>query len=116
MPPHPTLYVRKDWYAQIGGFDASYRIAADYFSILQFFSNPKFNAIYLPQVLIKMRMGGSSNRSLSNLFIKSSEDLNALRRIRVGALGGWGALIWKNLGKLGQFYSLDRVSVDSDRP
>lgn len=103
MPPHPTLYVRREWYARIGGFDSRYRIAADYFSILQLFSQPDFKAVYLPEVLVKMRLGGASNRSLANIVRKSREDLHALRRARVGALGGFGALAWKNLSKLTQF-------------
>lgn len=103
MPPHPTLYVRREWYERIGGFDARYRIAADYFSILRMFSQPEFKAVYLPEVLVKMRLGGASNRSLKNIVRKSREDLDALRRAGVGALGGLGALVWKNLSKVGQF-------------
>ena len=101
MPPHPSLYVRREWYERIGGFDTRYRIAADYFSILQLFSQPGFKAVYLPQVLVKMRVGGASNRSLANIVRKSREDLDALRR---SGVGGVGALAWKNLGKLGQFF------------
>ncbi len=103
MPPHPTLYVRREWYARIGGFDTRYRIAADYDSILKLFTQPGFTAVHLPEVLVRMRLGGASNRSLANVLRKSREDLDALRRARVGALGGLGALVWKNLGKLSQF-------------
>ena len=103
MPPHPTLYVRRDWYSRISGFDTRYRIAADYDCILRLFSRPGFQAVYLPEVLVRMRLGGASNRSLANIVRKSREDLDALRRAGVGALGGWGALAWKNLSKLGQF-------------
>ena len=56
---------------------------------------------YLPQVLVKMRVGGASNRSLQNVIRKSLEDLDALRRTGVGGLG---ALAWKNASKLGQFW------------
>lgn len=101
MPPHPTLYVRREWYTRIGGFDSRYRIAADYFSILSLFSQPGFKAVYLPQVLVKMRVGGASNRSLQNIVRKSREDLDALRR---SGVGGLGALAWKNASKLGQFF------------
>lgn len=103
MPPHPTLYVRREWYERIGGLDTRYRIAADYFSILQLFTQPGFRAAYLPEVLVKMRLGGASNRSLKAILRKSREDWNALRRTRVGAFGGVGALVWKNLSKIGQF-------------
>jgi len=103
MPPHPTLYVRRAWYQRIGGFDTRYRIAADYLSILQLFSQPGFKAVYLPEVLVTMRLGGASNRSLRNIARKTGEDWRALRQARVGALGGVGALVWKNLSKLGQF-------------
>lgn len=103
MPPHPTLYVRREWYERIAGFDTRYRIAADYFSVLQLFSQPGFKAVYLPEVMVKMRLGGASNRSIANIIRKSREDLDALRRSNVGALGGLGALFWKNVSKLGQF-------------
>ena len=101
MPPHPTLYVRKPWYDRIGGFDTRYRIAADYFSILQLFTHPEFKTSYLPKVLVKMRAGGVSNRSLKNILLKSREDLDALRRSRAGGLATLAA---KNLRKLGQFF------------
>jgi glycosyltransferase len=103
MPPHPTLYVRREWYERIGGFDTRYRIAADYDSILKLFREPAFKALYLPEVLVRMRLGGASNRSLGNILRKSREDLDALRRSGIGALGGIGALAWKNLSKLEQF-------------
>lgn len=103
MPPHPTLYVRREWYDHIGGLDIRYRIAADYFSILQLFTQPNFKSTYLPEVLVKMRLGGASNRSLKAIICKSREDWNALRRAGVGAIGGVGALVWKNLSKIGQF-------------
>ena len=103
MPPHPTLYVRRDWYKRIGGFDTRYRIAADYLSVLQMFSQTDFKAMYLPEVLVKMRLGGASNRSLKAVLRKSAEDWRALRQVQVGAMGGAGALLWKNLSKLGQF-------------
>ena len=100
MPPHPTLYVRREWYETIGGFNPDFRIAADYLSILQLFSHPEFSAVYLPKVMVKMRLGGESNRSVRNIVRKSREDYAVLRQTEVG---GIGALAWKNLSKLTQF-------------
>ncbi len=104
MPPHPSLYVRRNWYERIGGFDAEYQVSADYLSILQMFSQPEFKAIYLAEVMVKMRTGGTSNRNLKAMARKTSEDWRALRQTQVGALGGFGALVWKNLSKVGQFF------------
>lgn len=101
MPPHPTLYVRKPWYDRIGGFDTGYRIAADYFFMLQLFGDLEIQTAYIPEVLVKMRVGGESNRSLKNIFRKSKEDLHALRR---SGVGGIATLLGKNFRKVGQFW------------
>ena len=103
MPPHPTLYVRREWYSRIGGFDISYRISADYLSILQLFSQIEFKAVYLPEVLVKMRLGGVSNRSVRTILNKSKEDWRAMRKCKLNAFQIVRALVWKNLSKLSQF-------------
>jgi glycosyltransferase involved in cell wall biosynthesis len=104
MPPHPTLYVRREWYQRLGGFDESYQIAADYRFILNLFSQPGFRSQYLPRVMIKMRTGGLSNRSASSLMQKSSEDWRALRESGLSAPQAFVALGLKNFSKLGQFW------------
>jgi glycosyltransferase len=37
MPPHPTLYLRRHVIEHWGGFDETFRIAADYDVILRYF-------------------------------------------------------------------------------
>jgi len=56
--------------------------------------------VYLPEVLVRMRLGGTSNRS-RNLLQKSCEDYQILRRNRIGGLG---TLLLKNVQKLPQFF------------
>ncbi|MHC4883785.1 MAG: glycosyltransferase family 2 protein [Planctomycetota bacterium] len=101
MPPHPTFFVRRTIYQESGNFNTAYRIAADYDLMLRFLSRPGFSAAYLPQVLVKMRVGGASNRSVKNILRKSYEDYQALRR---NDIGGIGALIRKNTSKIKQFF------------
>jgi len=101
MPPHTTLFLRRRVIEQWGGFDTRFRIAADYDAILRYFGQGKIRAAYIPRVLVKMRVGGESNRSLAKIWLKSREDYLALRRNKIGGLG---ALAWKNLSKLGQFF------------
>ncbi len=103
MPPHPTFYVRRAVYERLGGYDTSYRIAADYDCVLRLLGKGGVRAAYIPEVLVKMRVGGASNRSLKNILQKSREDYRALR---VNGVGGLRALAWKNLSKLPQFLKL----------
>ena len=100
MPPHPTFYVRREVYEQFGVFDTSFRIAADYDCMLRFLVRAKLECVYIPRVLVKMRVGGASNRSLGNIIRKSAEDYRALKQ---NGAGGLPALMWKNFSKLPQF-------------
>ena len=86
MPPHPTLYLRRQVIERWGPFDTSLRIAADYDAILRYFGRGGIRPAYVPRVLVKMRVGGESNRSIGRMLRKSREDYAALRRIDVGGL------------------------------
>jgi glycosyltransferase involved in cell wall biosynthesis len=101
MPPHPTLYLRRRVYEKFGTFDTTYRIAADYDFILRIFKQGALNVHYIPQVLVRMRLGGVSNRNPALILRKSREDFRALRS---NSCGGLWALIRKNLSKLPQFW------------
>jgi glycosyltransferase involved in cell wall biosynthesis len=103
MPAHPTLYVRREWYSKIGGFDISYRIAADYLSILKLFTQPRFKSEYISDVLVTMRLGGASNKSIKAIVKKSKEDWRALRSCGFSVSSALRAITWKNLSKLSQF-------------
>lgn len=101
MPPHPTFYVRRSVYERLGLFDTRYRIAADYDLVLRFLAHGGIRAAYVSEVLISMRVGGVSNRSLRNILRKSREDLEIVRSNEVG---GIGTVLQKNLGKISQFW------------
>ena len=101
MPPHPTLYLRRSVIERWGGYNTRYQIAADYDAILRYFGQGKIRAAYIPHVLVKMRVGGESNKSLAKIWLKTREDYAALRS---NGVGGLGALICKNVRKLGQFF------------
>lgn len=104
MPPHPTFFVKRAIYQQHGQFDTSFKIAADYDLMLRFLGKYKISTDYIPNVLIKMRVGGESNKSLKNVIRKSTEDLQAMRNNNIG---GFLSLIFKNLSKVKQFIKKD---------
>lgn len=100
MPPHPTLYLRREVFDRFGLYDPSFRISADYDAMLRYLVKGKIQLAYIPEVLVKMRVGGESNSSLGRILRKSREDLRAMRN---NGIGGFGTLAAKNLSKLGQF-------------
>lgn len=100
MPPHPTFYMKTALYKRFGSFNLDYKIAADYDSLLRYLWVNKIKVSYLPEVLIKMRVGGASNRSLKNIYNKSLEDIKALKSNGVPI---FKAFVIKNLSKVPQF-------------
>lgn len=100
MPPHPTLFMRRETMINLGLYNTDYRIAADYDAVLRWFGRGQLKPVYIPQVLVKMRVGGESNRSIERILRKSWEDYRALRS---NGVGGIGTLALKNLSKLPQF-------------
>ena len=101
MPAHPTLYVKKDVYQRFGDFNTQYKIAADYEFILRIFKNESLQFCYLPKVIVKMRVGGESNKSVSKVLLKMKEDYKAIRYHKTGNLL---TLIQKSTSKLKQFF------------
>lgn len=106
MPPHPTLYLKREIYERTklpngDYFDTSFTCAADYDFMMRIFGQYGIEPAYLRTVLVKMRLGGISNRSLKHILAKSREDWYAIRRNHVGHIH---TLLWKNIGKLDQFF------------
>ena len=67
-PPHPTFFVKKNIYEKCGTFDTKYKIGADYALMLKFLVKHKIRVKYIPEVLVKMRVGGSSNENIFNIL------------------------------------------------
>ena len=100
MPPHPTFYMKRSCYQEFGLFNLDYKISADYDSMLRYLWKHDISTQYIPEVLIRMRVGGVSNRSLSNIICKTQEDYQI---IRANKIGGKRTLFMKNAIKIPQF-------------
>jgi glycosyltransferase len=74
MPPHPTFFVKREVYQEVGLFNLSLKSAADYELMLRILYKYRFNAAYLPEVLVKMRAGGVSNGSIKKRLRANKED------------------------------------------
>lgn len=77
MPPHPTFFVKKEVYKMYGVFNTNLHSAADYELMLRFLHKHKIKTAYLPEFIVKMRMGGQSNASVNNRLKANKEDRKA---------------------------------------
>jgi len=77
MPPHPTFFIKKEFYTRFGLFSLDLVSAADYELMLRMVMKNKAKLTYLPRVIVHMRVGGMSNASLSNRVRANKEDRKA---------------------------------------
>jgi len=101
MPPHPTFFARRRAYERWGRYDPALGTAADYELMLRFLLRHGIRAVYIPQVLVRMRRGGASNRTLGARLRAHRMDRRAWE------INGQRPRPWtlplKPLRKLGQF-------------
>ena len=87
MVPHPSFYVRRECFERLGGYSLDYRICADFELELRYLYLAKLKAVYLPECVVVMRMGGMSTAGWRSNIVINREDLRALR-----ANGVWSCL------------------------
>jgi len=78
-PPHPTFYVKREIYEKYGVFNLNYRLAADFELMLRFLENYHVKSYYLNQPLVRMRLGGATNKNLKNIVIQNIECYRAFK-------------------------------------
>lgn len=105
MPPHPTLFIRKEIFEKYGYYRTDMMIASDYEMILRLLYKHKITSYYLPVTTYLMSIGGASNKSMKNILLKSKEDYLAMKMngINFPLL----TLLTKNIRKLPQFLARD---------
>ncbi|MBY3198550.1 glycosyltransferase family 2 protein [Rhizobium laguerreae] len=106
-PPHPTFYVRRSIYDQFGRFDLRYRLAADVELMMRFLEVARIRTIYIPRVLVRMRLGGATNKNVQNISRQNKEVLSALadNGLKVSTSMFWA---FKIVNRLGQFLMRNR--------
>ena len=69
--------------------------------MVRFIERNRISTRYIDKVLVKMRTGGTSNRSVKNILIKSAEDYRARKDNNV--TNALRTVLLKNLSKIPQF-------------
>jgi glycosyltransferase involved in cell wall biosynthesis len=82
-PAHPTFYIKKSVYEKFGGFDLSFKLAADFEIMLRFLDKYQISTQYLKEPLVKMRLGGETNKSFKNIYNQNLECIRAFKKNEV---------------------------------
>ena len=80
MPPHPTFFARRKLYEQYGHFDTHFSICADFDLMVRWFHHHDVSYDHIPEVLVKMRTGGSSTSGLRSTTRINREMLFSLKK------------------------------------
>lgn len=73
VPPHPSFFVRRRVYEKVGYFDTNFRLAADYDLMFRILKVHKLNSFFLNKIIVKMRLGGETNKNYKNIYLGNKE-------------------------------------------
>jgi glycosyltransferase len=68
LPPHTSLFIKRKSLLDHGLFNLKYKLAADYDLSYRLFEIHGLKSHYINRILVKMRIGGISNSSVSNIY------------------------------------------------
>lgn len=101
-PAHPTFYVKREVYQKYGLFDLEFKFAADFELMLRLIEKEHIKLFYLPEPLVRMRLGGTTSKNLTNIKKGNIECIKAFEKngIKVSRLYP----LYRLLPKLKQYF------------
>lgn len=81
MPAHPTLYLKRRVYDQVGNFNTDLRYQSDLEFCARAFEVHGITSRYIPKLWVRMRLGGVTNNSIESMVKGNWESYLALRRL-----------------------------------
>ncbi|MBI4680685.1 MAG: hypothetical protein HY753_05635 [Nitrospirae bacterium] len=103
MPAHPTFFARRSVYEKYGGFDLDFKFQSDFDLTIRFLEIHGIKSVYIPEIFIKMRMGGATNRNLLNIIKGNLEAYRACKKNGLNVNPFFIAI--KILSRIPQFFS-----------
>jgi len=79
-PAHTTLFIKRQALLDLGFYDLSYSSGNDVEWMMRALEVHRFKSNYIPQVFIKMRMGGVSNSSIIGIYRQNLNIVRALKK------------------------------------
>ncbi|WP_298480602.1 glycosyltransferase family 2 protein [uncultured Maribacter sp.] len=101
-PAHPTFFVKKEIYEQFGYFDEEYGLAADFELMLRFLEKHQITSKYINYPMVRMRLGGATNKSFKNIYQGNKECIKAFKKNNIPV--SFMYTLYRLLPKLKQFF------------
>ncbi|MDF4204141.1 glycosyltransferase family 2 protein [Maribacter sp. SA7] len=100
-PAHPSFFVRNSVYKKLGYFNLNFGLAADFELMLRFLEGNKIKGKYIPSPMVRMRLGGATNKSLKNILQGNKECVEAFKANDLKVSAAYP--VYRLLPKLKQF-------------
>jgi len=100
-PPHPTFFVKKEVYSKYGLYDIEMKVSADFDLMLRLLEKNNITSHYLPTVLVRMRTGGMSNKTIKNIITSNQSILRSFEKYKI-KINKFMYLIYRLLPKVMQ--------------
>ena len=81
-PAHPSLYLKKKVYDEIGLYNINYKIAADLDLMLRVINN-NYKLNYVKDYFVLMRVGGTSTNGLKGYYKNFKESYRVLKKNKI---------------------------------
>ncbi|WP_299435379.1 glycosyltransferase family 2 protein [uncultured Maribacter sp.] len=101
-PAHPTFFVKKEIYEKFGYFDLEYGLAADFELMLRFLEKHQIKSSYINFPMVRMRLGGATNKSLKNIYQGNKECIKAFKKNEIPV--NFMYSVYRLVPKLKQFF------------
>jgi len=85
MPAHPTFFCYRKYFEQYGLYRTDMDIAADFDLLLRFLKTHHLRAAYIPEMLVRMTMGGKSTRGISSTIRINRELRQILKEHKISS-------------------------------
>jgi glycosyltransferase involved in cell wall biosynthesis len=97
MPPHPSIFFKRDLFTSLGNYSIEFKIGADYELITRYFLKNGISWKYSGITTTSMLIGGLSSSGFSSYFIISNEIKKALKlnKISFFAFNIHVRILWK---------------------
>ena len=83
MPAHPTFYFRRKLLDTCGYYETHFFSASDYEFMTRYLYFYKVGALYIPKLIVRMRIGGMSNSNMLRRLRANRRDYLAMKKNKV---------------------------------